>query len=244
MNPQGISVFYGAMEKETAIAEIRPPVGSRAVVGRFNIIRDIKLLDVEALGGVYALGSVFDPSYIELLERAEFLTHLSERISKPVMPDDEPFEYLATQAIAEYLSEKVEPRLDGMVFRSVQRQNSSRNVILFHHASSLVPQVISNGADISVSEGYGPPDDPMINYSVSEAIPSEPKEEPVNESLSFFSETDVTDNPNIDTDDTRVNTLQLEMSEVFVYHLNGITFDSSEYKVTRHTYKKEDTDLF
>ena len=32
-----------------------------------------------------------------------FLRSLSGRITRPVMPDDEPFEYLATQAIADFL---------------------------------------------------------------------------------------------------------------------------------------------
>ena len=35
MNAAGISVFYGAMEEETCIAEARAPVGSYVVIGRF-----------------------------------------------------------------------------------------------------------------------------------------------------------------------------------------------------------------
>ena len=39
MNAQGIAVFYGAGDVETALAEVRPPVGSRVVTAEFEIIR-------------------------------------------------------------------------------------------------------------------------------------------------------------------------------------------------------------
>ena len=41
MNPQGISVFYGAMDKHTCMAEVRAPVGSGVVVGKFELLRTI-----------------------------------------------------------------------------------------------------------------------------------------------------------------------------------------------------------
>src|SRR3954470_5589142 len=49
MNARGISVFYGALEAATAVAEVRPPVGSKVLVVRFEILRPVRLLDVEAL---------------------------------------------------------------------------------------------------------------------------------------------------------------------------------------------------
>jgi HEPN/RES N-terminal domain 1/RES domain len=39
MNAAGISVFYGAIEADTCVAEARAPVGSYVVLGRFEIIR-------------------------------------------------------------------------------------------------------------------------------------------------------------------------------------------------------------
>ena len=73
MNAQGISVFYGASDLATALAEIRPPVGSRVLVGKFDLARPVRLLDVEALRSVYVGGSIFDPAYIGHLELAQFL---------------------------------------------------------------------------------------------------------------------------------------------------------------------------
>jgi hypothetical protein len=49
MNARGISVFYGANDPRVALAEVRPPVGSRVAVARFEIIRPLRLLDLTAL---------------------------------------------------------------------------------------------------------------------------------------------------------------------------------------------------
>lgn len=45
MSARGISVFYGASSVETAISEIRPPVGCNVVTAKFNIIRPLRLLN-------------------------------------------------------------------------------------------------------------------------------------------------------------------------------------------------------
>jgi hypothetical protein len=42
-------------------------------------------------------GSRFDPSFTRRLQKAKFLEGLSARIGRPVMPDDEPLNYLASQ---------------------------------------------------------------------------------------------------------------------------------------------------
>ena len=97
MNARGISVFYGATAAGVAIAEVRPPVGSKVAVAKFVIIRPLRLLDLTALEKVHDRGSIFDPSLKNRLERAAFLQSLGLRITRPVMPDDEAFDYLATQ---------------------------------------------------------------------------------------------------------------------------------------------------
>jgi len=116
MNARGISVFYGATDAGVAIAEVRPPVGSKAAVAKFSIIRPLRLLDLTALEDVHEEGSSFDQSLKDRLERAAFLQSLGMRITGSVMPDDEAFDYLATQAIADFLATENEPRLDGIIF--------------------------------------------------------------------------------------------------------------------------------
>ena len=137
MNPHGVSVFYGATDPAVALAEVRPPVGSRVVVGRFEILRPLRLLDIRALRSVDRSGSIFDRTYIERLRKASFLDWLSERITEPVMPNDEPFEYLPTQAIADFLATRSTPELDGIIYPSVQAKEGTSNVVLFHKSSRV-----------------------------------------------------------------------------------------------------------
>ena len=56
MNAYGISVFYGATDASIALAEVRPPVGAKVVVGRFELLRPLQLLDIEALRSVTLRG--------------------------------------------------------------------------------------------------------------------------------------------------------------------------------------------
>ena len=104
----GISVFYGAINPKVALAEVRPFVGSRVVTGRFEILRELRLLDLEAFRALSIEGSLFDPDFLRRLEKANFLSDLSHRIAVPVMPDDEAFVYLPTQAVADFLASEVD----------------------------------------------------------------------------------------------------------------------------------------
>jgi RES domain len=44
-NPKGIPCLYLATEKETALSEVRPWIGSYVSVGQFQILRNIDLID-------------------------------------------------------------------------------------------------------------------------------------------------------------------------------------------------------
>ena len=53
------------------------------------------------------------------------------------MPDDEAFEYLVTQAIADFLANESTMKVDGIIFPSVQGAGKALNVALFHKASKI-----------------------------------------------------------------------------------------------------------
>ena len=89
MNASGIPVFYGAFEQDTCIAEVRPPVGSYVVMGKFKLLRAIRLLDLNLLRHVFIETTYFDPLYPDRSNRVAFLQRLSEELTKPVMPEDE-----------------------------------------------------------------------------------------------------------------------------------------------------------
>lgn len=171
MNAQGISVFYGADDERVAIAEVRAPVGSQVAVARFEITRRLRLLNLTALGSVGAGGSIFDVELASRIERASFLRLLSRRITRPIMPDDEPFDYLATQAIADFLATNASIPVDGMIYPSVQAAGHALNVVLFHKAARVETMDIPRGAEIRARSGQMGEDGWEDDYSVVEEVP-------------------------------------------------------------------------
>jgi len=161
MNPRGISFFYGALEQDTAISEVRPYIGSYVVVGKFNLLRDIELIDLTSFEHLSVMGSIFDPKIYLLTQRALFLKEFSKIVSMPVHPHEIESEYLPTQIVAEYLSKK----FDGMIFSSSQSSKSNKNVVLFHHASKV--KSIDNSMFSTVNVNMFDQDDGDFWISVS-----------------------------------------------------------------------------
>jgi hypothetical protein len=231
MNPHGISVFYGATDPLVALAEIRPPVGSRVVVGKFELMRSVRLLDLEALRKLQVKGSIFDPNFMQRLRKAKFLEWLSHRITTPVMPEDEAYDYLPTQAIADFLATNANPLLHGILYRSVQGPVGNFNVVLFHKAARVEPFEMPFGTKVSASLYQWTDDGPETDYWVAEEVPATDSETiPLPEEV--FRESD-------DYDD-REFTLRLDKESLQVHHIRGISFATEVFDVRRHRYKVTD----
>ena len=151
MNSAGIPVFYGAQQRKVCVAEVRPPVGSRVVTGKFELIRTVRLLDLDLLEQAFVETSHFDERYSEHYGRHAFLKQLVAEITAPVMPEEETKEYLPTQMMADFLSFRVCPRLDGILFRSSQTDGAGQNVVLFNHASHVESVPVPTGTSQEVS---------------------------------------------------------------------------------------------
>jgi hypothetical protein len=236
MNARGISVFYGATGASTAVAEVRPPVGSKVAVARFAITRPLRLLDLTVLDKVNDDGSIFDPTLKRRLERVSFLRTLGQRITRPVMPDDEAFEYLATQAIADFLATENEPRLDGIMFSSAQSKDG-RNVVLFHKAARVAELDLPPGTVVEADTHYDTDEGPETDYRVREVVPPAAPPAPDEHShpmLFRFHPPDPFDG------DFRDNTLQVEPGSVEVHHVNWVAFDCAPHMVTRHRREKRE----
>ena len=123
---QGIQFYLG-----NPGSEVRAPVGSFVVLVKFDLLSPINVLDLEALSNPESEFSHFDPDYIEKRSRERFLKELVGEMSRPVMPHEEAREYIATQIVSEYLANRVEPRLHGIIFSSAQTEKGGRNVVLF-----------------------------------------------------------------------------------------------------------------
>lgn len=232
MNAKGISVFYGATNAAGALAEVRPPVGSKVVVAKFEIIRPLRLLDLTALDYARDWGSIFDSSLKGRLERVAFLQTLGDRLTRPVMPDDEAFDYLTTQAIADFLATQNDPQLDGIVFASAQT-STGRNVVLFQAAALVTQMDLPQGTKLNsrtldVDEDGGRPD-----YWVWEEAP--PQSAQVNEDDPFTFPMWV--HPSISFE-KREPTLRVDLTSVVVHHIESVQVKSTAFAVRRQRLKQ------
>jgi hypothetical protein len=236
MNAHGISVFYGANDPLAALAEVRPPVGSRVVVGRFEIVKPIKLLDLTALSTAIESGSIFDSTLKNRLERAMFLRKLSQRITIPVMPYEEPFRYLATQAIADFLATEANFPLDGIIYPSVQVADGRLNIALFQKAARVEKIAIPEGTEVEANLGYWDEDYWEHDFSVIEkTIGDEERNQKKEAEIgSFLIE------HHLSGYDSRPVTLRMDVNSLEVHIIRAVNFSSNVHTVRRHRWQKRE----
>ena len=227
MNARGISVFYGASDEKIALAEVRPPVGSKVAVAKFDLISSLQLLDLRGLGQVHEVVSVFDPEYLTKMEKVFFLRRLGYRMTKPVMPDDEIFDYIPTQVIADYLATKNDINIDGIIYPSVQVEGDQVNIALFHKSAKI--DTIDYSPGISATDTEYDDDGAHEYYTVyEEVVPRKEKSQKANERE---------ENTIIDT---RKPTLQIDVDSIVIHSIKSVEYITSEMPVSWVKIKKED----
>lgn len=235
MNAKGVGVFYGSLEEATALSEVRPPVGSRVVITRFNLLRKLRLLDLVTLRDVSAEGSIFDPSYVSKIEKAMFLKYLSELMVMPVMPDHESFEYLPTQVIADFLASRSDDNYDGIIFPSVQGTTFSNNVVLFHKAARVESIELQEGTTLYATSTQSDEDDEYTSYAVLERRDKKSNRRQITE---FYDERyGYVSESRDEQDDMRKVTLKVDLDGIYVEHVKGVKFDTDAYSVKRRAMK-------
>jgi RES domain/HEPN/RES N-terminal domain 1 len=227
MNARGISTFYGATDREVALSEVRPFVGSRVLTAKFDLLRPVSLLDLAALSEVSARGSLFDSNHRYQMAKANFLRSLSEKMTAPVMPDAEIFEYLPTQVVAEYLASQVNPELDGILYPSAQTKNGKNNVVLFHESSLVETLTISDDTATFVETEIQTADGPEPEYWVFQR--TAPREDGTAPADPFAAEMSQKGGPG----DGRIPTLRIDLSSVEVHHIESVVYLHADYQVHR-----------
>lgn len=234
MNASGISVFYGALVPSTAIAEVRPPVGSDVVVATFEITRPLRVLNLAALRQIMIRKSYFDPDCRPLQERVAFLEILGNKMTRPVMPEREHADYLVTQVIADYLASA--HQLDGILYPSVQvaadlPAANRTNVVLFHRASRVERIEIPQGTEISVDWHRCDDDGDDLEFWVRENVPA-PTPSPTNDRIDPLG---LNTNPQAFERfrDHRQDSLRLLIDAVSVHHVDAVHFATDERPVRR-----------
>jgi hypothetical protein len=161
MNVTGIPVFYGSFDVATCVAETRVSVGGSSIVGKFEVVRPLRLLDLSKLSSIENRLSYFHSDYLQAQAYRSFLLSFHDEIKRPVIPGREALEYLPTQVVAEYLWTREENRIDGIVFGSAQMSGDRSNLVLFPHAAKVA------GAQVEVPRS-------IESAFVSERNPEEP----------------------------------------------------------------------
>ncbi|WP_162239465.1 RES family NAD+ phosphorylase [Aureimonas sp. Leaf324] len=154
MNAAGIPVFYGATERDTATAELRPAVGARIAVAAFRPQRPIHVLDLTRFDRPGKRLDILSKNHAKRATQWAFMQSFALEISKPVLPGDEHLEYVPAQVVAEYLTTQsvrwrgTDVTPDAVMFRSAQR-DGGKNIAIMGDAAKVA------GATTTVPEREG-----------------------------------------------------------------------------------------
>lgn len=138
-SPKGIPVLYLAIERETALLEVRPWLGSLVSIAQFELKKDLRVVDC-SLGSAKVSVSLW-PSFIvggtmkepppDERERSVW-TDIDLAFAQPVNRRDDVADYAPTQVIADLLKRG---GYDGIKYRS-SLSATGHNVALFDLAAA------------------------------------------------------------------------------------------------------------
>lgn len=134
------------------------------------------------------------------------------------MPGDEVFEYLPTQAIADFLSAQYRVVYDGIIFPSVQVKGEDKiNVVLFNKSSKVRSYYLPKGTRTRVQDEE--PDDygTWKFYQVTHLVP------PLKNIESDAENNSQVENAN----------LEIEINSIEVNDINAVQFTWESHSVSR-----------
>lgn len=114
-NPIGIPYLYTASNVDTAIAEIRPHKGDKITVATFEVRGELKLADLRDPRFSISPFELDDDGLNQVFKDLEYLCHLGEELSKPILPREAHLEYLSSQYLCELIKHC---GYDGVIYKS------------------------------------------------------------------------------------------------------------------------------
>ncbi len=152
MSPNGIPMFYGAFDAETAVTETTTagwPDGCDLTLGAFVTSREFNIVDLTQLAPI---PSLFDEGARDVRPSLIFLHRFAAEVSKPVDREErEHLEYVPTQIVTEYFRHAFESEhdveADGIVYASATTEGG-RCIVLFVENEDCV-----DGSDDSEAHG-------------------------------------------------------------------------------------------
>jgi len=167
VNPKGIPCLYFSTDRDTAMAEVRPWIGSYVSVAQFIMLRDLKVVDCSAEGGPRTRS--FPKKEPEPGKGGEGVWRdINWAFSEPVTRSDDVAEYAPTQVLAEAFRNA---GYDGVAYGS--KLGTGKTIAIFDlDAAELAScegyQVesikvgFSSATDMHFSERYLDPDGEFI----------------------------------------------------------------------------------
>lgn len=115
INPKGIPCLYVASHPETAIAEVRPWIGSFVSVAILAALREQRVIDCTNIGSATTLYFFDEPEPSPQKREEAVWNHIARAFREPVTRNDDRAEYAATQILAEVFRTH---GFDGIAYRS------------------------------------------------------------------------------------------------------------------------------
>lgn len=158
MNAPGIVVMYGALDRDTAMAESTGE-HTNFSVAEFELLKDLRVVD---LTHIPHIPSIFEDGPRESLL---FLGHFAKDVSRPFTPDKElHIEYTPTQVVSEYLRHRARDKqgraIHGLLYKSAKREGGV-NLALF---------IDSEDVEGVPSDGWKPKEHRLKMVGVEEVI--------------------------------------------------------------------------
>lgn len=125
-NPAGIPYLYLGSTPTTAVSEVRPHTGELACVAEFEI-PSMKAVDLRAPRARISPFELNDDEVGQMHADLPLLERLGDELTRPVLPQGAPFEYVPSQHLCEFIKSC---GFDGVVYRS--SVSDGINLALFH----------------------------------------------------------------------------------------------------------------
>ena len=136
-NPAGIPYLYLASDEKTAVSEVRPHTGEFISIADFEVCTEMKVVDLRNPRTTISPFLLGDENDIAMLRGdIEFLVHLANELTRPVLPGSASIEYIPSQYLCELIKKQ---GYHGVIYNS--SVCSGINLALFDPVNAIAKSV-------------------------------------------------------------------------------------------------------
>ncbi|HFD31770.1 MAG TPA: RES domain-containing protein [Gammaproteobacteria bacterium] len=136
-NPAGIPYLYLASDEKTAVSEVRPHTGEFISVANFEVDIEMKVVDLRSPKTTISPFLLGDENEIAMLRGdIEFLVHLANELTRPVLPGSASIEYIPSQYLCELIKKQ---GYHGVIYNS--SVGNGINLALFNPGNAAAKSV-------------------------------------------------------------------------------------------------------